>query len=172
MGISLIGHSTSFFFELGPVYNLKFSGLSVVLVYDLGNSFPYCFFLCLVVQLLSRVWLFLTPLHCSSPGFPVLHYLPEFVQTHAHWVGDTIQPSCSVLPASPPALNLSHHQGLFIRWPKYWSFNISLCNEYSGLISFKIYWFDLLVVQGTLKSLVQHHKLKASILCCSAFFMV
>ena len=61
-----------------------------------------------------------------------------------------------MLPASPPALNLSHHQGLFIRWPKYWSFSISLCNEYSGLISFKIDWFDLLVVQGTLKSLVQH----------------
>ena len=95
----------------------------------------------------------------STPGFPVLHYLPEFAQTHIHWVNDAIQPSHPLLPASSHALNLSYHQEshqksvLRIRWPKYWSFSFSTSpsNEYSRLISFRIDWFDLLVVQGTLK---------------------
>ena len=72
----------------------------------------------------------------------------------------------------PRFRDFSNESVLFIRWPKYWSFNISPSNEYSGLISFKTDWFDLLVVQGTLRSLLQHHSSKASILWCSAFFMV
>ena len=116
---------------------------------------------------------------CSTPGFPVLQYLPNFTQTHIHWVSDTIQPSHPLSSPSPPACNLFQHQGLFkwvgssIRWPKYWnfSFSISPCNEYSGLISFRMDWLDLLDVQGTLKSLLHHHSLKAQILCGLAFFM-
>ena len=117
---------------------------------------------------------------CSKPGFPVHHQLPELVQTHVHRVGDAIQPSHPLLSPSPPALNLSQIQGLF-KWvssshqvakvlefqPQHQS-----SNAYSGLISFKIDWLDLLVVQETLKNLCQHHSWKASILWCSAFFMV
>ena len=120
------------------------------------------------------------PMNCSTPGFPVHHQFLESTQTHVHWVSDAIQPSYPLLSPSPPALNLSHHQGLInesalrIRWPKYWSFsfNISLFNEHSGLISFRMDWLDLLAVQGTLKSLLQHHSLKASILRYSAFYIV
>ena len=105
---------------------------------------------------------------CSTPGFPVFHCPLEFVQTCVHWISDAIQPSHPLSPASP-AFNLSQHQGLnesavCIRWPKYWSFSISASNECSGLISFRIDWLDLLAVQGTLKSLLQHHSSKASIL--------
>ena len=96
------------------------------------------------------------------PGFPVLHHLLDLAQIHVHWVSDAIQPS--LLSPSPPVLNLSQHQGLFqwvgssIRWPNYWSFSfsISFSSEYSGLISFKIDWFDPLEVQETLKHLLQH----------------
>ena len=131
------------------------------------------------VQSLSRVWLFVTAMDCSTPGLPVHHQLPEFTQSHAYWVGDAIQPSHPLSSPSPPAFNLSQHQGLLKwgssshRWPKYWSFsfNISPCNEYSGLFSFRMDWLDLLTVQGTLKSLLQHHSLKVSILRCSAFFI-
>ena len=115
---------------------------------------------------------------CTS-DFPVLHYFLEFAQTHAHQGGDAIQPFHPLLPPSPPALNLSqlrvfsNESALCIRCPKYWSFsfNLSPSNEYSGLISFRIDWFDLLAVQGTLKSLPQHHSLKASILWHPAFLM-
>ena len=101
-----------------------------------------------------------TRLPCPSPS-PKF----EFAQTHVHWVGDAIQPSRPLSSPSPPAFNLSQHQGLFqgsalcIRWPKYWSFsfNIGPSSEYSGLISFRIDWFDHLTVQGILKSLLQHH---------------
>ena len=115
------------------------------------------------------------------PGLPVHHQLPEFTQTHVRWIGDTIQPSHLLSSLSPPALNLSQRQGLFtsesalcIRWPKYWSFsfNISPSNEHPGLICFRMDWLDLLAVQGTLKSLLQHHSSKASILQCSAFLIV
>ena len=118
---------------------------------------------------------------CSTPGFPVPHHFPESVLIHVHSVGDVIQPSHPLSPSSPSAFNLSQHQGLFsnesalpIRCPKYWRFNFSInpSSEYSGLISFKIDWFDLLAVQETLNSLVQHHSSKASVLRCSAFFMV
>ena len=113
-------------------------------------------------------------------GLPVHCQLPEFTQTHVHGVGDAIQPSHPLLSPSPPALNLSQHQGLsnesvlHIRWPKYWSFSFSISpsNEYSGLISFGMDCLDLLAVQGTLKSLLQHHSSKASVLRHSAFFMV
>ena len=115
---------------------------------------------------------------CSSPGFPVLHYLLEFAQTHVHSVGDAIKLSHPLSHPSPPALNLSQHQDLF-QWvspshqaAKYWSFSISPSSEYSSLISCRIDWFDLLAVQGTLKSLLQHHSLKTSVLWHSAFFMV
>ena len=99
------------------------------------------------------------PMNCSTPGFPVLHSLLEFAQTHIHWVSDAIQLSHPLLSLSPPDLSLSQHRGLSnnpalcIRWPKYWSFNfsISTTNEYSGLISFSIDWLDLLAFQRTLK---------------------
>ena len=119
------------------------------------------------------------PMDCSMPGFPVLHYLLEFTQIHAHWVGDTIQQSHPLLPLLLPSVFSSIRVffielALHIMWPKYWSFSfsISASNEYSGLISFRIDWFDLLAVHKTLKSLLQHHSSKASILQCSAFFMV
>ena len=117
------------------------------------------------------------PMDCNTPGLPVHHQLPEFTQTHVHWVGDAIQPSHSLLPPSPLTLNLSHfsnESALFIRWPKYWnfSFSISPSSEYSGLISFRIDCFDFLALQGTLMSLLQHQNSKVSILHCSAFFMV
>ena len=116
---------------------------------------------------------------CSTPGLPVQHQLPESTQTYVQWVGDAIQPSHPLSSPSPLALNLSQHQSskqsaLHIRWPKYlsFSFNISPSNENPGLISFRMDWLDLLAVQGTLKSLLQHHSLKASILWCSAFITV
>ena len=116
----------------------------------------------------------------STPSLPVHRQLPEFTQTHAHRVGDAIQPSHPLSSPSPPASNLSQHQGLSnesvlrIRWPKDWnlSFSISPSKEYSGLMSFRMDLLDLLAVQGTLKSLLQHHSSKASILQCPAFFMV
>ena len=116
---------------------------------------------------------------CSTPGFPVHHQCPELAQTHVHRVGDAIQPSHPLLSPSP-VFNLSHirvfsNESVFwIRWPKYWSFSFSISpsNEYSGLISFRVDWFYLLAVQGTLKSLLQHHSSKAPILLHSDFFMV
>ena len=113
-----------------------------------------------------------------TPGLPIHHQLPEFTQTHVHWVSDAIQPSHPLSSPSPPALNLSQHQGfsnesaLRIRWTKYWSFsfNISPSKEHPRLISFRMDCLDLLEVQGTLKHLLQHHSSKASILLCSDFF--
>ena len=114
------------------------------------------------------------------PGLPVHHQLPEFIQSHVHRVGDAIQPFHPLLsfllpPSVFPSIRVfSNESALRIRWPKYWSFSFSISssNEYSGLISFRMDWFDLLAVQGTLKSLLQHHSSKASILLCSAFFIV
>ena len=120
------------------------------------------------------------PTDCTMPGFPVLHYLLEIAQTKVHWVGDAIQPFHPLSSPSPLALHLSQHQGFF-QWvnslhqvAKYWSFSFSISpsKEYSGLISFRTNWLDLLTVQGTLKSLLQHHSSKASILQRSAFFIV
>ena len=113
------------------------------------------------------------------PGLPVHHQLPEFSQTHVHWVGDAIQPSHPLSSPSPPwyipsIRVFSNESVLCIRWPKYWSFSFSISpsNEYSGLISFRMDWLDLLSVQGTLKSVLQHHRSKALILRCSNFFIV
>ena len=111
---------------------------------------------------------------CSVPSFPVHHQLPEFTQTHVHWVSDAIQPSHPLLYPSP-TFNISQHQGLFkwvsfhIRCPKYWSFSFSInpSNEHSGLISFRMDWFGLLAVQGTL---LQHHSSKALTVWCSTFW--
>ena len=120
------------------------------------------------------------PMNCSTPGLPVHHHLPEFTQTHVHRVSDAIQPSHPLSCPFPPAPNPSQHQGLFneatlhIRWPRYWSFSFSISpsKEHPGLISFRMDWLDLLAIQGTLKSLLQHHSSKASILWRSAFFTV
>ena len=125
-----------------------------------------------VTQSCPTLW---DPMNRSRPGFP------ESTQTYVHRVSDAIQPSHPLSSPSPPAPNPSQHQSLFqwvssshqsIGWPKHWSFSFSPSNEYSGLISFRADWFDLLAVQGAFKSLLQHHSLKASIIRRSAFFMV
>ena len=115
---------------------------------------------------------------CSMPGSPVPHHLPEFAKVH-----EPVMPSnqlilCDpllLLPSTFPNIRVfSSESVLHIRWPKYWSFSFSISssNEHSGLISFRMDSLDLLAVQGTLKSLLQHHSSKASILWCSAFFTV
>ena len=119
------------------------------------------------------------PMDCIMPGFPVIHYLLKFAQNHVHCVNDAIQSSHPLhrplfLPSIFPSIRVfSNESVLRIRGPKYWSFSFSVSpsNEYSELICRKTYWFDL-AVQGTLRSLSQHHSLKASILWCSAFFTV
>ena len=134
---------------------------SLISSHNQEDSLPCC---CSAVAL----WL----MDCSMPGFPVLHYHPEFAQTHAHWVGDAIQlyhyfHCLLLLPSTFPSIRVfSNESALFIRWPKYWSFSFSISpsNDYSGLISFWINWLDFLAVQGTLKSLLQHHSWKASVL--------
>ena len=130
-------------------------------------SFPiyeyYCFQFSPVIQSCSSLC---DPMDCSTPGFPVHQQLSELAQTHVHWVSDTIQPSHPVihliiccllllLPSIFPSIRVfSSKSVLRIKWPKYWSFSfsISLSSDYSGLISFRIDWFDLLAVLGTLKS--------------------
>ena len=117
---------------------------------------------------------------CSTPGFPVHHQCPEITQTHVHLVSNVIQPShplspLLLLPSIFPSIRVFTNESvLCIRWPNYWSFSLSISpsNEHPGLISFRRDWLDLLAVQGTLKSLLQHHSSKASILPCSAFFRV
>ena len=117
---------------------------------------------------------------CSMPGLPVHHQLLELTQTHVHRVGDAIQPShpfshlLFLLSVFPSIRVFSSESALCIRWPKDWSFSFSISpsNEYSGLISFRIDWFDLLTLQGTLKSPLQYHSSKESILQHSAFFMI
>ena len=120
------------------------------------------------------------PMNCSTPGLPVQNQLPESTQTHVHRVGDAIQPSHSLSSPSPPALNLSQHQGLF-QW-------VSSSHQVAKELEFQLQhqslqwtpradllrmdWLDLLAIQGTLKSLLQHHSSKASILRRSAFFIV
>ena len=123
-------------------------------------------------------------MNCSMPGLPVHHQLTESTQTHVHWVGDAVQPSHPLSSPSPSALNRSQYQAVFTWCSSHQvakitefqlqnqSFNISPSNEHPGLVSFRMDWLDLLAVQGTLKSLLQHHSSKASILWCSAFFIV
>ena len=120
------------------------------------------------------------PMNCNTPGLPVHHQLPEFTQTHVHWVGDAIYHlilchPLLLLPPIPPSIRVfSNESTLRMRWPKYWSFSFSISpyKEHPGLISFRMDWMDLLAVQGTLKSLLQHHSSKASIFWCLAFFTV
>ena len=126
-----------------------------------------------MVQLLSHV------MDCSTPGLPAPHHLPKFSLVHVHCISDAIQASHPLTLSSPFALNLSqirdfsNESVVHIKWPKDWSFsfNISISNQYSGLISLKIDWFDLLAVKGTLKSLLQHHNSKASVHWHWVFFM-
>ena len=116
----------------------------------------------------------------STPGLPVHHQVPEFTQTHVHRAGDAIPAILSPVipfsccPQSLPASGSFPESTLCVRWPKYWSFSFSISpsNEHSGLISFRMDWLDLLAVQGTLKSRLQHHSSKASILQRLAFFTV
>ena len=120
------------------------------------------------------------PMNHSMPGLPAHHQLPESTQIHVRWVGDAIQPSHPpsspfLLPSIFPSIRVfSNESALHIRRPKYWSFsfNISTFSEHPGLISFRMDWLDLLAVQGTLKSLRQHHSSKASVLQSPAFFIV
>ena len=144
-----------------------------------GEGFPHWKVKVSVAQLCPPLC---DPMDCSMPGFPVPHHLPEFAQVHVLWVGDAIQLFHPLSPSSPSAFNVSQHQGLdarnglavCIRWPKCWNFNfnISPSNKYSGLISFKIDWFDLLAVQESLKSLLQNHSSKASVFQHSVFFLL
>ena len=135
------------------------------------------FYICLLYYLISSVTqsclTLCDPMDYSMPGYPIHHQLPEL--TPVRWVCDAIQPSHPL--SSPPAFSLSQHQGLF-KWvssshqvAKYWRFSINPSNENSGMIFFRMDWLDLLAVQGTLKSLLQHHSSKVSIRC-SAFFRV
>ena len=110
-----------------------------------------------------------SPMNHSTLGLPVHHQLPEFTHTHIHWVGDAIQPSHPLLSSSPPAPNppsirvFSNESTLHMRWPKYWSFSFSISpsKEHPVLVRFRVDWLDLLAVQGTLKSLLQHHSSEA-----------
>ena len=136
---------------------------------------PCCCF-CSVAQSCLTLY---DPMGCSTPGFPVLHRLPELTQTHVHesviLSNHLILFHPLLLPSVFPSIRVfSNESALCIRRPKYWNFSlrISTSNEYSRLISFRIDWFDRLAAQGTLKSLLQHHRSKASILWHSAFFMV
>ena len=137
----------------------------------------YIFYCCSVANLCLTLW---DPMDCSMPGSPVLHCLLEllrFMSFESVMLSNHLIPCCPflLLPSVFPSIRIfSNEPALHIRWPKYWSvnFNISPSSEYSGLISFRIGWYVLLAVQGTLKSLLQHHSSKASVLWHSAFFMV
>ena len=140
------------------------------------TSYCCCWYCCSVAKWCLTLC---NPMDCSTSGFPVLHYLPEFAQIYAHWVDDAIYlilcHPLLLLPSIFPSIRFfSSESPLCSRWPKYWnfSFSISPSNEYSGLISYRIYWFDLLAVQGTLRSLLQYHSSKSSILHHSAFQMI
>ena len=133
-------------------------------------------FCCSVAQSCPTLF---NPMDCSTPGFPVLHHLLEFAQTHVHQVGDIINHlilclPLLLLPAVFSSIRVfSSESVLRIRWPKYWGFSFSInpFNEFSGLISFRMDWFDLLAVQGTLTSLLQHHSLKALVLSNKSQFL-
>ena len=144
-----------------------------------GSAFSHwlwirlCNLLWPMLLLFSHVWLFVTLWTAAPSGFPVLHYLPEFAQTHVHWVSDAIQPShplspLLLLPSTFPSIRVfSNESILHIKWPKYWNFSVSPSNEYSRLISFRTDWFDLLAVQGALKSLCQYQRWKRQFLIIS-----
>ena len=159
----------------------KFYFIEVQLIYNIAFNFCSTAKLLSYTRISSVTQSCLTlcdPMDCSTRGFPVHHQHSELAQAHVHRVSDAIQPSHPLSSSSPPTFNLSQHQGLFsesvlcIRLSKYctFSFSISSLNEYSGLISFRMDWLDLLAVQGTLKSLLQHHSSKASILWHSPLY--
>ena len=154
-----------------PGSNLKRLTVFFLILQDSSMQFSSVTRLCPILR---------DPMNCSTPGLPVHHQLPEFTQTHVHRVGDAIQPSHPLPSPSPPALNHSPYQGLF-QWVSSshqvtkvleFQLHISPSNEHLGLISFRMDWLDLLAVQGTLKSLLQHHSSKASIFQHPAFFIV
>ena len=137
-------------------------------------------FCCSCCSVTKSCMILCDPMNCRLPGSPVLYYLLAFAQIHVHWGDDAF--CLSLFSAYPfffclqsfPESVFSNESVLWIRWPKYWnfSFNTSPSNEYSGLISFRMDWLDLLAVQGTLKSFLQHHSSKTSVFRCSAFFIV
>ena len=162
-------------------------GYSVFLIFWVHRrytSYLVCVFLLIICLQFSSVAqscpTLCNSVNRSTPGLPIHHQLPESTQTLAHWVRDAIQPSHPLSSPSspapiPPSIRVFANESILrMRWPKYWSFsfNISPSDEHPGLISFRVAWLDLLAVQGTLKSLLQHHSSKVSILQCSAFFTV
>ena len=164
------------FFICSPVYHSK---IIVPLCGHLENKKIFFFkFYKKSVQLLSHVWLFVTPWTAACQASLSITNSRSLLKLMSNWVGDAIQPSHPLSSPSPPAsifpsINVfSNESALHIRWPKYWSFsfNISPSNKHSGLISFRMDWLDLLAGQRILKSLIQHYSSKASILMCSAFF--
>ena len=153
-------------------FSLKMSQSSLPPTHTPGNE-------CWCVVVVQSCPTLCNSIDCSTPGSPVLHYLLEFVQIHVHWVRDAVQPSHPLLPPSPfafifPSIRVFSNEPALCISPKYWSFSFSITpsNEYSGFISFRIDWFDLLAVQRTLKSLLQHHNWKESTLWLSPFFLV
>ena len=141
--------------------------LKLILIYFYSSFFPFFLFWSLVVVVVQLCPALCNPMDCSMPGFPVLHHVPKFAQTH-----ELMMPSnhlflchpCLLLPLILPSIRVfSNELALHIRWPKDWSFSISPSNEYPGLISFRIDWFDLLSVQETLKSLLQYYSLETSL---------
>ena len=141
-----------------------------------------CVCVCVCVLVTQSCPTLCDPMNCSTPGLPVHHQLPEFTQTHVHHVHPVMPSSHLILcrpllllPPIPPSIRVfSNESTICTRWPKYWSFSFSIIpsKEIPGLISFRMDWLDLLAVQGTLKSILQHHSSKASVLQCSAFFTV
>ena len=177
MGLNSKFPQTKVKFWVGPNLHIRATDPKVRRVECWGTKYsrvlsPQLF---VVVQSLSCVW-FCDPMDCSMPGLPIYHQLPEFTQTHVHWIGDAIQPS-HPLSSPSPAFNLSQHQGLFqfsasggqsIGVLALASFLPKNTQDWSPL---EWDWLDLLAVQGTLKSLLQHHSSKASVLRHSAFFI-
>ena len=151
--------------EINPEYSLEGLMLKLKLQFFGGCCCCCC---CCIASVMPNSVQHAQLIDGSPPGSPVLHHLPELVQTHVHWVGEAIQPSHPLSSPSPPAFNVSQHQvfsnkSVFpIRWPKYWSFSFSISpsKEYSGPVSSRIDWFDLFAVQGTLKSFFQHYRVQ------------
>ena len=135
-----------------------------LMIYSLSRFQVYCWCYCSDCRLCPSLC---NPMDCSMPGLSVPHHLPEFAQVHVRCIGDAIQPSYPLMPSCPlpsifPSIrDFFSESSVHIRWPKYWSFSFSLnpSSEYSGFISLKIDWFDLLAVQGIFRSLFRHHSL-------------
>ena len=159
---------TIIFLMINIEYSLDYRFLRAETISILFTNFIQCCGVWLISSVQPTLW---DPMNRSTPGLPVHHHLPEFTQTHIHWVGDVIQPShlCHpllLLPPIPPSIRVfSNESTLCMRWPKYLSFSFSIIPSkvIPGLSSFRMDWLDLLAVWGTLKSLLQHHSSKASI---------